>query len=69
MNKWTPVTEALPPHDQYIVTFIGSNHAGHPEHEPLVRSAYFDGRFWWDDETYESFKVIAWMPLPEPYKP
>lgn len=59
-NKWIPVSERLPEiHNymqEYIVTIKGN----------LIRTAFFtetNGESWWSIDN-----VIAWMPLPEPYK-
>ena len=59
-NKWIPISERLPEiHNymqEYIVTIKGN----------LIRTAFFtetNGKSWWSIDD-----VIAWMPLPEPYK-
>lgn len=65
-QKWIPVTERLPDkHGYYIVQTDGSHNAVidiaeygmffQPEHEDVC-------------EWNKASKVIAWMPLPEPYK-
>ena len=75
-GKWIPVEERLPEEDEgeVIVTdrngnvwagmYYGYAADGGEEHE---------GRcfYQWDDEMWHCFKpdVIAWRPLPEPYKP
>lgn len=63
-HGWTPCSERLPEkpvvgEDCYLIQ------AQYVE-QPFV--AYWDGRNW-TDECYEIAKhVIAWMPLPEPYR-
>ena len=57
-NKWIPVWERLP--DKYAHTLWCASSG-------YVRSDYFNGEFWEDAEKY-CYEVIAWMPLPEPYK-
>ena len=65
--RWIPVTEALPDRGK---TVLITNDKGN------VRSGRFRGvEFWKDDgDAYWTFKgntvehVLAWMPLPEPYK-
>lgn len=63
-GKWIPCSERLPEkpvvgEDCYLIQ------AQYVE-QPFV--AYWDGRNW-TDECYEIAKhVIAWMPLPEPYR-
>lgn len=59
-NKWIPVSERLPEiHNymqEYIVTIKGNS----------IRTAFFtetNGKSWWSIDD-----VIAWMPLPLPYK-
>ena len=56
--KWIPVWERLP--DKYAHTLWCASSG-------YVRSDYFNGEFWEDAEKY-CYEVIAWMPLPEPYK-
>lgn len=63
-HGWIPISERLPEkpvagEDCYLIQ------AQYVE-QPFV--AYWDGRNW-TDECYEIAKhVIAWMPLPEPYR-
>lgn len=66
-HRWIPVTERLPKHGQIVLI---TNDKGN------VRSGRFRGvEFWKDDvDAYWIFKgntvehVVAWMPLPDPYK-
>ena len=65
--KWIPVTEALPEDmDRILATIV------RPNGEKRVRSGdYFRGYFMMDngDTWNETDKeVIAWMPLPEPWR-
>lgn len=61
MNKWIPITERLPERDGlYIVTFDGELVG---QKEPFASTNYFENGQWDDGDS-----VIAWMPLPEPYK-
>ena len=64
--RWIPVTEALPEEKgEYLVSY-------HPCHwntvseKVLVGMDTFRGKTTWAKKKYQ--KVIAWMPLPEPYK-
>lgn len=67
LERWIPTTEKLP---KYGKTVIITNDKGN------VRCGRFEGvEFWKDDgDSYWTFKgntvehVLAWMPLPEPYK-
>ena len=51
-TRWIPVSERLPEEEGLYLVYT--------EEQPYV--CPFDGREWHIDE------VIAWMPLPEPYK-
>lgn len=67
---WIPVEEDLPPEPpeyvddeddlkEYIVMIDGAE-------MPTILKYAGDGT-WWEDGTY--YPVIAWRPLPEPYRP
>lgn len=63
-GKWIPISERLPSkplggEDGYVVQDMCVI-------EPF--SAYWDGEKWTDDEDYVLDYIIAWMPLPEPYR-
>lgn len=55
---WIPVSEMLPEKYTYTLWCASSGY---------VRSDYFNGEFWEDAKKY-CYEIIAWMPLPEPYK-
>ncbi len=64
-NGWIPVTERLPKEGRYLVTTVYGE----------VKESEFDLKKWWqiDNSTIslewdEEGYVLAWMPLPEPYK-
>lgn len=62
MDKWVLVTEKLPTKEGlYIVTMDGEI-AG--QKEPFASTNYFENGQWDDGDS-----VIAWMRLPEPYRP
>lgn len=65
-QRWIPVTERLPEKSgEYLVTY-------HPcywddvESEILVGIDTFRGKTTWAQRKYQ--RVVAWMPLPEPYR-
>ena len=65
-EKWIPVSEALPKEKgEYLVSY-------HPCHwstvseKVVVGMDTFRGKTTWAKRKYQ--KVIAWMPLPEPWK-
>ena len=57
-GHWIPVSERLP--DKYTYTLWCASSG-------YVRSDYFNGEFWEDAKKY-CYEIVAWMPLPEPYK-
>ena len=66
-QKWTPVSEGLPKLDvDVLVTDIHGNRFVH-----TLKHDSKDVTFYWEDDAgfFVDFNdVIAWMPLPEPYK-
>lgn len=63
-GEWIPVSERLPIKDgQYICTFYNGNFVEVGELEYFNILGKFETVYYTDD-----YKVIAWMPLPEPYK-
>ena len=64
LPRWVPVSERLPEEDgEYFVTVLDS-YSGRPF---VDSSHYFTGNVN-NNGFYKAYKVIAWMPLPEPYK-
>ena len=64
-TSWIPVSERLPEENGfYLVTYDGEICG---ENEPFTGLAEYENGKWVDDE--EDYQcVLAWMPLPEPYK-
>lgn len=55
--KWIPVSERLPEEDGcYLVTTTGTNN-------DIIDIAYYTDDIW-----HKASRIIAWQPLPEPYK-
>ena len=63
VGEWIPVEEALPePYVDVIVTYIYNE-------KKYVRTAFnCNGKNWWWTDIQKDFDVIAWQPLPKPYK-
>lgn len=60
-NAWIPVSERLPErHKEVIVTDI--------ETSDTYQSQYIGNGYWECDNGILKNRIIAWMPLPEPYK-
>lgn len=68
---WTPVSEGFPEaDDRYQVTFESGEvgHADFRNRVPLLNGSIKENV--WETERYyeDDGEVIAWMPVPEPYK-
>ena len=65
-DGWIPVEERLPEEDGFYIATIDGEIAG--QEESFVGLAEFEDDFWVDDDI--DYKcIIAWRPLPEPYRP
>lgn len=60
-RKWTPVTERLPEKNEDVLVFYTNS-------EIQVDFIANDGDWFWEDRE-DGIEAIAWMPLPELYKP
>lgn len=69
-GTWVPVTERLPKDaEEYHVTQYNKNAV--TEYCDGYRTAriFFDDNGWWDDiDVLAGWEIIAWMPLPLPYR-
>lgn len=65
--RWIPVSEKLPENKTYVLTTIKV-----PNRIAHTRSGWYEGGFFHNDNgdvwRATDMEVIAWMPLPEPYK-
>ena len=57
-QRWIPCSERLPDNDEAVL--ISNSHG--------VTKAWWNGRFWTSIAVKKYKTVIAWMPLPEPYR-
>ena len=65
-DGWIPVEERLPEKDGFYIATMDGEVAG--QEDPFTGLAEFENGKWIDDE--DDYRcVIAWRPLPEPYKP
>lgn len=63
--RWIPVTERLPEQEgQYLVCCNNKHH----QFEVARFYINYDGDRWFCCDWNDPEKIIAWMPLPEPYK-
>ena len=62
-TRWIPMNDSFPTKAGSYLICTRDNYLGYRK----IKLSYFDPKYAWDDvENYET--VIAWMPLPEPYK-
>ena len=71
-QRWIPVSEKLPEENEMVL--ISAKYIGHlSQNAPYVEEGFFTHDGWYsaygDDYSELLAKVVAWMPLPEPYKP
>lgn len=66
--EWIPVTERLPKKDDHdpelgVLVTLGNGYSG-LQFDTYHEATEYDVAHWYDWDRY----VIAWMPLPAPYK-
>ena len=69
-NGWIPCSEKLPEDaGDYLVTQYNPKSIDEYCNGYRVESIFFDDNGWWDDmDCYCGWTIIAWQPLPAPYK-
>ena len=69
-NGWIPCAEKLPKEtNDYLVTQYNKNAIDEYCDGYKVETIFFDEDGWWDDTDYYcGWEIIAWQPLPAPYK-
>lgn len=67
-TKWIPVSERLPENPGRYLAYIVNKHDSKLQY--IMTCDYFVNGFsnWFPDDDCASDNVIAWMPLPKPYK-
>ena len=71
-RKWIPVTEALPKDGRQVLVYAQSVHYALAKYDEMMQP---DGKWIKEWVTFDAWKpyytienVIAWMPLPEPWR-
>ena len=64
--NWTPCSERLPEEKQVVLISNGKGHVRCGQYRGLAFRDSNPTQWWWKNKTIET--VMAWMPLPEPYK-
>lgn len=71
-DGWIPVEERLPDEKEFQRAYCKNYYAAEfivmIENATIPTTLYFKNESWFDEER-NYYKVIAWRPLPEPYKP
>lgn len=65
-DNWIPVEERLPEEDGFYLCTMDGKIVG--EEEPFTGLSEFENGLWIDDDI-DYRCIIAWQPLPEPYRP
>ena len=71
-NNWISTAERLPDQWEFIESYVQSEYAAEflvtIEGADKATTLYYSQTGVWFDEKGEPYKVVAWMPLPKPYK-
>ena len=68
-GKWIPVTERLPKPGEYIGD-VAKYYLVQNEYGDMLVARYTHSEYWEQIYQHKPYadKIVAWMPLPEPYK-
>ena len=67
-EPWIPVSERLPETSGRYLAYIVNKHDDKLKYIMTCEYVVDRHRYWFPDDECASDNVIAWMPLPEPYK-
>ena len=62
-QEWIPCSERYPKDGRYYVTRID-----YVTNTIFTDILWYEKGIWWNRQYTGDFAVIAWMPMPEPYK-
>ena len=71
-NEWIPTSERLPNEEEFVKAYCRNHYCA--EFIVMIEGAtrpttlYYKNGIW-ADETNNHYRVVAWQPLPEPYRP
>ena len=67
--KWIPVTERLPKAGEYVGD-VAKYYLVQNEYGDMLVARYTHSEYWEQIYQHKPYadKIVAWMPLPEPYK-
>lgn len=70
VRKWIPVAEGLPLGDESVLVQVNGTYKNVTYENAILTGAYFEDGGWIIDEEpeWEDPEIVAWMPLPEPYR-
>lgn len=70
VRKWIPVAEGLPLGDESVLVQVNGTYKNVTYENAILTGAYFEDGGWIIDEKpeWEDPEIVAWMPLPEPYR-
>ena len=72
VNKWIPCSERLPENGRQVLVYARSVHYALAKYDEMRDAGGVYRKQWVTFDAWKPFytikEVIAWMPLPEPYK-